>query len=201
MKEWVLTREAFDRLLAQLDPDRERAGEKYEEIRRKLMKFFQWRGCARPEEYTDRTIDRVMRRITEGVELRVKDPYLYFHGVALNVLREHWKEPEREQASLEEIQPSHSPAHHPIELAEQELERLEKEKWLECLNQCLQHLPPESLSLITEYHQSEKRGKIEGRKTLAERLKIPLNALRIRAYRIRGELEKCVNKCAKRAPG
>lgn len=200
MKEWVLTQEAFDRLLAELDADRERAGVKYEEIRQRLRKFFEWRGCAQPEEYADRTIDRVTRRIAEGVELRVKDPYLYFHGVALNVLREHWKEPTREHGSFEDLPPSHNPAQDPIKLMEQAWEREEKEKRLECLDRCLRRLPAESLALITEYHQSEKRGKIEGRKTLAARLKIPLNALRIRAYRIRGELEKCVRECARRAP-
>jgi hypothetical protein len=36
-EKWVLTREAFERLLAWLDPDRERAGQKYEKIRQKLV--------------------------------------------------------------------------------------------------------------------------------------------------------------------
>src|SRR4029453_5040025 len=92
-KEWVLTEDAFEKLLAQLDADRERAGEKYERIRHKLIKFFEWRGGASPEEYADRSIDRVARRVYEGAELRVSDPYLYFHGVALKVLKEHWREP------------------------------------------------------------------------------------------------------------
>ena len=32
-KDWVLTQDAFDVLLARLDPDAERAGRRYEEIR------------------------------------------------------------------------------------------------------------------------------------------------------------------------
>jgi hypothetical protein len=69
-KDWVVTQSAFDRMLAELDPDRERAGEKYEQIRQKLMKFFQWRGCSSSaaEEHTDRTIDRVARKVEEGAE-------------------------------------------------------------------------------------------------------------------------------------
>jgi hypothetical protein len=43
-KRWVITREAFDRMLAELHPDIERAGEQYENIRRKLVKLFEWRG-------------------------------------------------------------------------------------------------------------------------------------------------------------
>ena len=41
-----MTPEEFEALLAQLDPDRERAGERYETIRRKLVRLFEWRGCA-----------------------------------------------------------------------------------------------------------------------------------------------------------
>ena len=41
-----LTPEGFESLLAQLDPDRERAGEIYETIRHKLVRLFEWRGCA-----------------------------------------------------------------------------------------------------------------------------------------------------------
>ena len=43
-KDWVMTASAFNRMLEQLDPDPEHAGERYEFIRQKLMKFFQWRG-------------------------------------------------------------------------------------------------------------------------------------------------------------
>ena len=43
-KGWVLTQELFDTLLDWLDPDRERAGQKYETIRLKLIKIFTSRG-------------------------------------------------------------------------------------------------------------------------------------------------------------
>ena len=39
-KDWIVTPAAFEGLLQQLDPDRERAGERYEQIRQKLTKFF-----------------------------------------------------------------------------------------------------------------------------------------------------------------
>jgi DNA-directed RNA polymerase specialized sigma24 family protein len=76
---------------------------------------------------------------------------------------------------------------------------MESEQRLECLDDCVRSLPPKNLELITQYHQEEGGAKIERRKELAKRLKIPLNALRIRAYRIRGELELCVGDCLKRA--
>jgi DNA-directed RNA polymerase specialized sigma24 family protein len=198
-KDWVLTQDAFDRMLGQLDGDRDRAGKKYELIREKLMKFFQWRGCAFPEEYTDRAIDRAARRIEEGAEVHVRDPYLYFHGIAVNVLREHWKEPEREVEALDDLPASNTPSEYPMAVQEREVEKLESEQRLECLDECVRSLPPQSLLLITEYHQGAGGDKIAQRKEMAHRLKIPLNALRIRAYRIRGELEACVKSCVKRA--
>jgi DNA-directed RNA polymerase specialized sigma24 family protein len=198
-----ITQESFDRLLAELHPDSERAGEQYEKIRRKLIKMFQWRGCALPEECADETFNRVARKICEGTTLWTGDPYSYFHGVALNVLREYWRSPEQMAGTLEEIAPARALSADPEELMLREMGYLEKERMLECLNQCLQKLPPESFHLITKYHQgdeaSNKMDKVR-RKELAKALGIPLNALRIRAYRIRVEIEACVENCLNRSP-
>jgi len=195
-----MTPDAFEILLVNLHAERERAGEEYERIRGKLLKFFKWRGCHEPEEYADRTIDRVARRITEGAELRVRDSYLFFHGVALNILKEHWRGPVRDSHTLDDLPPSLSPAEDPDERREREEGRHDKEQRLECLDECLQRLSAESRELVTKYHQSEGRAKIEGRKELAALLKIPLNALRIRVFRIRTELEGCVDGCLRRFP-
>jgi len=190
-KDWTVTQEAFDRLLRLLDPDRERAGEIYEQIRQKLTKFFQWRGCSTPEDYADRTIDRVARRIGEGTEMQTQNPYLFFHGVAINVLREHWKQVEKaEFKPIDDIQPPQAAAPDP--------ENKQKERKLQCLDGCVQRLPANQLVLITEYHQGDGGAKIARRNELAQQLGIPLNALRIRAYRIRGELESCISECVKR---
>jgi DNA-directed RNA polymerase specialized sigma24 family protein len=81
-----------------------------------------------------------------------------------------------------------------------ETEQREKERLLECLNRCLQKLPHESLRLITSYHQGEDGLDKTRRKELAQSLGIPLNALRIRAYRIRVAIEECVGKCRERGP-
>ena len=194
-----MTPDAFEILLVNLHAERERAGEEYERIRGKLLKFFKWRGCHEPEEYADRTIDRVARRITEGAELRVRDSYLFFHGVALNILKEHWRGPVRDSHTLDDLPPSLSLAENPDERREREEGRQEKEQRLECLEECLQSLSAENRELVTKYHQSAGREKIEGRKELAALLKIPLNALRIRVFRIRTELESCVDVCLRRS--
>ena len=68
----------------------------------------------------------------------------------------------------------------------------------ECLSRCLQALSEESRALIIEYYDDERGKKIERRRRLAARLGIPLNALRIRAHRIRIGLEACVRECVGR---
>ena len=198
-KDWVMTASAFNLMLDQLDADRDRAGERYELIRQKLTKFFQWRGCATPEDYTDRTIDRVARRLEEGAEVHASDPYLFFHGTAINVLREHWKETERHGVdALDDLAPSKTPFENPIEQKSRQEERLDHELKLECLNECVHSLPSEQIEMIQQYHQNDGGAKIEQRKKLAIQLNLPLNALRIRTYRIRQELETCILNCTKR---
>ena len=46
-----------------------------------------------------------------------------------------------------------------------------------------------------EYYRDEKQQKIDHRKELAEQLGISENALRLRTFRLRGELTTCVKKC------
>ena len=193
-KEWTLTQQAFDKLLAWLDADPERAGQKYEEVRNRLMRFFEWQGCAYIEEQVDQTINRVARKIDEGVEVLASDPFIYFSGVARNVLREYWRHPDRRAGDMERILRAKDD-----DDEEAELKRFELEQRLECLEHCLQLLPAEQRELITEYYREEEQAKIKTRKKLAERLGIPLNALRIRSCRIRVNLENCITECFKRA--
>jgi DNA-directed RNA polymerase specialized sigma24 family protein len=63
---------------------------------------------------------------------------------------------------------------------------------LESLDRCLQKLKPEQRDLIGEYYRDTGREKIERRRDLANRLGITMNALGIRAYRIRDALMECV---------
>ena len=46
MKRWQLSQEGFERLLSRLDAaDRVVAAEKYQGLRQKLQRFFEWRGA------------------------------------------------------------------------------------------------------------------------------------------------------------
>jgi DNA-directed RNA polymerase specialized sigma24 family protein len=196
---WTLSAAAFDRLLASLDADRERAGERYERIRLRLTKLFACRGCADPQSLVDATFDRVARRLEEGVDLHVNDPYVYFHGVAVRVLQEHWRSPVRGGQPLERLGPQ-GPAAPPA------VDEMPQELRLDCLRECLGALPPESRQLLERYHHPEPGTRIRARKELAAALRVSPTALRLRAYRIRTELQACIERCekgpeTKRVPG
>lgn len=183
-KEWILTQEAFECLLSSLDMNRERAGQRYERIRLKLVKYFEWRGTGLPDVHADETINRVARRIGEGESVQNLDAY--FYGVARMVFNEYLKSREREHEQLDEASAVAAPA---------EEEDAGEAQRRACLDDCLRHLSEENRSLIIDYYQEEKSGKIERRKHLAARLGILPNALRIRAHRIRTNLERCVREC------
>lgn len=193
-KEWVLTREALDKLLVCLDRNRERAASRYEIIRRKLMKYFECRRCCTPEDLADETINRVARKILEGKEIWTSDPANYFYGVARNVLKEYRTELERELSLLETIPSLTRPCENTLRQQEIEFERNNLEQQLACLEYCLQQLSPDNRQIIVNYYQGEKGERIKNRKLIAERLGIPTNALRIRVHRIREKLEQSVNE-------
>ena len=172
-----LTQESFDGLLQWLDPDRDRAGQRYEEIRQKLIRIFARRGCPVAEELADETITRVTGKVVEIARTYVGDPALYFCGVAHNVHLEYVK---KRPDSLP-LPPPDPPE--------------EKERCFDCLERCMEQLDAQSRELIIEYYRDEKRAKIDHRKALAEKLGITLNTLRMRAHRIKMTLQVCVSNC------
>lgn len=178
-----MTQEAFDRLLASLDADREQAGQKYVRLRLKLVKYFEWHRAAFPDREADVTLNRVARRIEEGQPVHSLNAYCY--GVARLVFAESLRAQQKEREVFE-CEPT---ADAPDETD------ADAEVRSECLERCLRALSDESRDLILEYYEGEKGGKVEGRKRLAKRLGIPLNALRIRAHRIRVSLEACMREC------
>ena len=189
--EWELTGAAFERLLGLLDADRERAGEKYELARRKLMAFFEARGSESPADHADETINRAARKVAEGEQ--VEDINRYFYGVARLLLLELARAREKGPLPLDSVAPPGAPP--ASEREERERERAERERRFECFEGCLGKLPPESRSFIVSYYKEEKGEKIRWRRRQAGDLGVSLNALRLRASRIRSALERCMSEC------
>jgi RNA polymerase sigma factor (sigma-70 family) len=189
-QKWTLTTETFDGLLSWLDPDRERAGERYEEIRLRLIKGFRKHGCDVPEELADETINRVARRLPEIASTYVGDPVRYFFGVAHHVHMEFLRRPRVDPLPQQDItlQDAQSP------LADLE----DEEPEYTCLMHCMTRLSTRDSELIKQYYRGERHIKIRLRKELAERLGIKQENLRLRAQRIRATLKACIIDCVSR---
>lgn len=189
-KDWVLTENAFRRFLDWLDEGVDSGGQKYLEMRQRLVAYFDRKNCLTPNELADETLNRVARRIEEEGTINSEAPAKYCYIVARFVLMEYLRKSERQNVPLEEL--PRQPQDSNIERNE---EKQIKEKTLNCLERCLGKLEPENRNLITRYYFGEERVKIENRRALAESLQITVNALSIRACRIRDKLEACVKKC------
>ncbi len=194
-REWTLTHDAFDKLLAQFDDDVERAAEGYELTRSRLIKFFECRSCNLSRELADEVMNRVARRVDEGEEIARQSLSNYFYSVARYVLQEHRRGPERRASSLETLTPAEHPSENPAVIEEDMLARRRRERRLECLESCFEKLPRETRDMIVSYYEEEEGARVAGRKLLAENLGISLSNLRMRAHRIRERLDKCVSDC------
>jgi len=176
-----LTAGAFASLLTRLDPDAERAGSAYGHLRRVLVSFFAWRGAATPEDCADETLDRLARRLDDGVA--VEDVPRFAHGIARMVLLEHWRRPDARDVPLEER--ASGPA----------MEAPDDDALPQCLDRCLDELAPASRDLILAYYGGDGRSRIDRRKRMAQALGVSENALRSRAQRLRDQLERCITRC------
>jgi RNA polymerase sigma factor (sigma-70 family) len=180
--------ESLEEILAWLNPDRDVAGNMYVQLRHDLAKIFSYRGCADPEGLTDEVFDRVARKVHDLRRTYKGDPRHYFRAVANNLVKEDLKKA-KTQVPIEIVDP---PEPEPAE-TEEEIAARE-----ECLHSCLQRVRPEKRKLIVAYYDKEKQAKIDNRNELAQQLGISLRTLRVRVYRIRLSLQKCIESCIER---
>jgi DNA-directed RNA polymerase specialized sigma24 family protein len=185
MKHEPLTPDDFEKLLLWLNKDdREQAAGDYENIRRRLIRMFISRGCYEAEDVADHVIDRVIRKLDQLHDyVGPREPY--FYKVGAFVLKE-WL---RNHDSRKHPRP-------PAPLPDPDWK--EREQRHDCLDECMRKRLSQDQTLILEYYQQEKRAKIDSRQGLAEKHGMTLNALRIKAYRIRATLQDCVFECMKR---
>jgi DNA-directed RNA polymerase specialized sigma24 family protein len=175
-----VSRQGFERLLEWLHSDRERAGQTYEEIRRRLIRFFTCRACTDPDSLADVVIDRVNNAIMRPDFEFSGEPILLFYGFARNVCLEHQRQAAR-------------PRPLPGDLYVQPEDPLP----FQCLESCVGMLSPNQRKMILSYYQYEPGAKTENREQLAQEYGMALNALRIRVHRIRLKLRECIMMCTR----
>ncbi|MBM3787048.1 MAG: hypothetical protein FJW30_22045 [Acidobacteria bacterium] len=169
-------------MLRALDADPALAGERYEAIRERLLVYFAARRCAEPEDLADEALDRAARRIAENVSIETSVENFVL-GVARNLAKERWKKPLALVAMPERL-----PAP-PV---------TEPDPRADCLDECLGQLPSRTREWVERFYTGTGGAKIEERKRLAHELGLDVNALRVRLFRIREKLERCVRECMAR---
>jgi DNA-directed RNA polymerase specialized sigma24 family protein len=178
-RRWTLSREALERLLRRIGPDREAAAREYDALRMRLVDFFEARQAPSSEALADEAMDRVARKLEEGATIQNLRAYLY--GVARLVWLEAEKHRAQERGALRELRALHD--RQPTEVLEARVQ---------CLERCLRALPEESRKLIVAYYEGAGSSHFDRRKLLAAQLGISYTTLKTRAHRIRARLEECL---------
>lgn len=195
-KHWVLNQNAFRSFLTWLDAGVDSGGESYIEMRRRLVLYFDRKNCTAPDDLADETMNRIARKLEEKGEIIDVSPAHYCYIVAKFVFLESIREDKRVAKSVDAMAEdgvavaalTTPPAPHGTED--------DREKMMNCLDRCMMRLPQDERKIIVEYYQGEKKEKIMRRSGLAARLGVTLNALSIRACRIRYRLETCLTTCS-----
>ena len=176
----------FEALLLRLDPDRDLAGQKYEELRYRLIKFFGWNDCFPEPDLADQTLDRVAHKL--GTET-IQDVIRFSWGVARNVAREFRKR--HPTIDIDDL-PSHE-APHTGNLELKIINAAVRRRRLDCLHQCIQQLSAADREIFFAYEYYTD--KPQNTAKLAERLDLTVGALQTRAHRIKHKVELCARKC------
>ncbi len=194
-KNWQTTPEAFRNLLKWLDGEVDSDGQEYLEMRNKLVLYFDRKNCLSPDDLADETLHRVARRLEEEGKIESETPGRYCYITARFVFMEYLRSTEKTSVSLDEM-PKYLQEKY-LKSNTQTNEKELKEKRLECLEHCTKKLKPDQQKMILEYYFGEEKIKIDNRRKMAKKLGITVNALSIRACRIREKLEFCVGNCVK----
>lgn len=184
----TLTLSSFQILLARLDADPSIAAAKYEDLRMKISHLLRWRGCAESHaaDLADLTLDRVASKLAAGEEVE------NINGFSAAVARYIWLEHSRRERTdavgddLPEI---------PVEADLSFFD--EPDSRMKCLRHCVANkLTEEDRRLVIGYYDTDASEKAKSaRKRLAESFGLTLNALKVRACRLRMRLETCINEC------
>ena len=186
-RRWTLSADAFERLLAALNSDRERAAIEYEQLRHRIIGLLRWWGALQPEELADETLDRVARKLEEGASVVECSLGAYVRGVARMVFYESTRQAagapiDREPVVLpDHVDPS------------RRSDDAEAEQASECLDRCLASLDAADRTLLLRYYDAGKAADV--RRRLADELGISVTALRIRTHRLRAQVERGMTAC------
>src|SRR4029453_3230559 len=133
-KDWIETPRSFHSLLSWLDEGVDRDGERYLDMRRRLVAYFDRKRTRAPDELADETLNRVSRRLEEEGAITDTPPAGYCYIVARFVFLEYARR-EPIQSNLADL--TIAAPRGPDAVAEQ------RERLLDRVGRCLQQLDPD----------------------------------------------------------
>ncbi|MGA8109089.1 MAG: hypothetical protein WBD46_16115 [Acidobacteriaceae bacterium] len=185
---WTVTRESFARLLLKLGSNPGDAGARYEALRKRLIFYFTRKGLDFTEDLADEVLDRLTRRLAEGVAIGSAEAFAL--GIARHVAQEQFnKSLQTEGASggfFDNI-----PAPSATSDVEARIAGMER---------CLQGLPRDDAALLESYYLGNRDGNlIRARRGLAQELGLAPAVIRQRVFFIRRRLRKCMERDAEKS--
>ncbi len=192
-RQWTATPDSLRRLLHWLDGGVDSQGQKYEEMRQRLVTFFDRKNCPYPDELADETLTRVMKWLDQNRKELDAEPAKICYNTARFVWHEYLRRPEHDE--LDALPVALQPVEDPRVTAGLTEAQEVQERRLECLENCFAKLAAEERELIVRYYYGEQRAKRENRKALAAERGMTANALMIKASRVRDKLRNCMREC------
>jgi RNA polymerase sigma factor (sigma-70 family) len=187
-----------NKLLSLFDSDSLIAEEKLLRMRKKLILYFSRElhsSADDSEDCADETIIRVIKKLSEGVEItneiETDGIERYIFGVAKFVKMEFWRRQKFE--SIDDFTTDAKTSDNPeIEI----FELWEQEEILSCYRKCLAEFNDAEQNLFGSYYNPPPGEKPkDARENLAELLGLSRPILKKRAFRLRERLEACMKNC------
>lgn len=213
MKLFDLSPEDFNQFLLLFDLDRDKAGEKYERLRRKLRMMFSKRGCHNINELVDKVFDQIFTMLIKGKTIEKIDN-LSVYIARRHTLQRYWDEVSNNQQNFVSINDDFILDIDNFINQNNQEERLkkdeelilkgifsdlydEKDKRLIHLRFCMDKhtkTTDEKIMMLTYYHdEGQKLHQV--RKNLADYLGIKQGNLRQKVNRLGEKLFECIDNC------
>ncbi len=175
-----LTAESLNLLLARFSADKRESAIVYTDLRDSLIRFFQLKGDAEPESAADETLDRTAAKI--AAETPIIDVKKYCFGVARLIFLERTRLAHREKNAAEEFFK-----------AGDSLTANSETNEFDFFRECFDSLPAADRNFLQNYFADLPYAElIESRRRLMGETGISLEQMRVKIFRLRKNLEKCV---------